>query len=262
MSHNTHCLNCGKDLHDNYCGNCGQSAATHRFSLKHIFTHDMVHNLLHVDKGILYTVKELFTRPGHMVREYIEGKRIQQFNYITLLLVLIATQLFITHSFHYDPGKIVDIAAAKKTINKIQTLKDNNIKLLYLFLIPLTSVFSYFIFRRSGKNYAEHIVLNTYHACAQLVLGIGVIIIILLTPNHTAILVINFLSVILIQGYSLWYYPQFFRPFYDSGVSVVVRTIILLLLPVLFTFGIGWIYILIVGKENATLLIQHFISGS
>ncbi len=70
------CLNCEHSIAEKYCSCCGQKTSTHRYSLKHFVEHDFVHGVWHVDKGIVFTIKELFTRPGHSVREFILGKEL------------------------------------------------------------------------------------------------------------------------------------------------------------------------------------------
>jgi hypothetical protein len=48
----------------------------HSYSIKHFIEQDLIHRIWHVDTGILFTIRELFTRPGHCVREFINGKRV------------------------------------------------------------------------------------------------------------------------------------------------------------------------------------------
>lgn len=83
----TICKNCNEQLEWHFCGNCGQSAETHKMNV-HFLWHDIQHGLLHFDKGILYTSKQLFTRPGIAIKEFIEGKRINHFKPISLIIVL------------------------------------------------------------------------------------------------------------------------------------------------------------------------------
>ena len=57
------CMNCGQPLKGHFCYQCGQSANTHRFSVLGFLAHDVVHGIWHVDKGILFTIKEILLRP-------------------------------------------------------------------------------------------------------------------------------------------------------------------------------------------------------
>ncbi|PSD44274.1 hypothetical protein C7E23_04010 [Elizabethkingia anophelis] len=89
------CLNCNEELVGKYCNNCSQPASTHRFSLSHVFKHDFVHGIFHFDKGFFFTIKELFTRPGHSIREYVQGKRVKHFNYFATVLLLLTIIYFV-----------------------------------------------------------------------------------------------------------------------------------------------------------------------
>ncbi|MFY8110851.1 MAG: DUF3667 domain-containing protein, partial [Flavobacterium sp.] len=87
------CLNCDRDVHENFCPNCGQKTTTHRFTFKH-FLHDFIHGVFHLDKGFFFTLKELFVRPGNSTRAYIQCKRVNYFNAFTMMLILIAVAHF------------------------------------------------------------------------------------------------------------------------------------------------------------------------
>lgn len=90
------CLNCGTVINTKYCSNCGQSANTHRINISFLW-HDIQHGLLHVDKGIFFTLRELFTRPGYSVKEFISGKRVQHFKPLSLIIVLAGVFGILSH---------------------------------------------------------------------------------------------------------------------------------------------------------------------
>ena len=69
-----HCLNCGTEFEGNFCPECGQSAETGRFTLKFIWE-NLLAAVLGRDGGIAYTFKNLFSRPGKMIVEILDGKR-------------------------------------------------------------------------------------------------------------------------------------------------------------------------------------------
>ena len=70
----TTCLNCGTEFQGNFCPECGQDAKTSRFTLRFIWSNLFV-AILGRDGGIAYTIKNLFTRPGAMIVEILNGKR-------------------------------------------------------------------------------------------------------------------------------------------------------------------------------------------
>lgn len=49
---------------------------------------EIKYTFLHVNKGFVYTIKELFTRPGQSIKEFIEGKRIKHYKPLLLVFVL------------------------------------------------------------------------------------------------------------------------------------------------------------------------------
>ena len=95
------CINCHKTFEGKFCNHCGQKGDSERLTF-HSVWHDLQHGLLHFDKGIFFTIKELFSRPGHSIREYIEGKRVKHFKPISLVIVLATIYGFLFHYFHIN----------------------------------------------------------------------------------------------------------------------------------------------------------------
>ena len=79
-----HCLNCGTEFEGNYCPECGQSAETGRFTMKFIYE-NLLAAFTSKDGGIWFTLKNLFTRPGAMVVEILNGKRRSYFSPFPML---------------------------------------------------------------------------------------------------------------------------------------------------------------------------------
>ncbi len=89
------CLNCTNSAEENFCEFCGQKTSIHRFSLKHFFDNGILNGALVINKRFFFSLKELMTRPGHSIRDFLEGKRINHYNAFGLLLLLIATTYLI-----------------------------------------------------------------------------------------------------------------------------------------------------------------------
>ena len=119
------CVNCGMPVEGKYCSNCGQSTEEHTINL-HFLWHDIQHGLFHFDKGILFTVKELFTRPGHSIREFIQGKRVQHFKPVSLVLILATVYAFLFHYFHINTlGSMITLSGSGKDLIEAQNKLDN-----------------------------------------------------------------------------------------------------------------------------------------
>lgn len=82
------CLNCGNEFQGNFCPKCGQSADTTRFTMRFIFE-NLLAAFISKDGGIWFTLKNLFTRPGEMIVEILDGKRRRYFSPFPMLLCVL-----------------------------------------------------------------------------------------------------------------------------------------------------------------------------
>ena len=108
------CKNCGHIYSGQFCNNCGQPSDTHKLNL-HFIWHDLQHAFLHFDKGVLFTAKELFTRPGNSIREFIEGKRVKHFKPISLVIIL-ATLYGVLSRPTFSPARTTRLRVQPKSM--------------------------------------------------------------------------------------------------------------------------------------------------
>lgn len=173
---NVTCKNCHHTFKGHFCSNCGQSAETHKLDI-HFVWHDIQHGLLHFDKGILYTAKQLFTKPGHSIRDFIEGKRIHHFKPISLVLILATLYGFLYHYFHIDltrtfsDGNVSETAIDIKGFNEWQA---THFAWITLATIPLYTFGTSIAFRKQGYNFVEYFILNTFKASQRLLFHITI----------------------------------------------------------------------------------------
>ena len=93
--HNTtKCLNCGTEFEGNFCPKCGQNADTGRFTLSFIFG-NLLSAVLGRDGGIAYTLKNLFSRPGKMIVEILDGKRRKYVSPFPMLFLALTVYILI-----------------------------------------------------------------------------------------------------------------------------------------------------------------------
>ncbi len=233
---NQHCLNCNQPVQGNFCAHCGQKATTHRFSLRHFLVHDLVKKVFHFDKGILHTVKALFTRPGHSTREYIQGKRVQFLDYFTFIVLVIA--------FGHFVGTLSDIPLIDTTryfsgdeafVSRFSTITRENPKLFTLIRIPFLALFSFWFFKKSQLNYSEHIVLNTYKVAGDLLVTIVFTLLAIVFKNVVAFQFFYNCAFIATLLYSVWFYYQYFSAFEYSKWSLSARSILTAIILILVT---------------------------
>ena len=90
----TKCLNCGMEYEGNFCPECGQSAETGRFTWRFIIE-NLQSAVLGKDGGIWFTIKNLFSRPGAMIVEILNGKRKSYFSPFPMLFFVLAIYVLI-----------------------------------------------------------------------------------------------------------------------------------------------------------------------
>lgn len=98
------CKNCNAEADLNYCPNCGEATHIHRINGHYVF-HEIQH-VLHFEKGILYTIRELSIRPGDNVRHFLTGNRTRLVKPIIFLIVTSLIYTLIIHFFHIEEGYV------------------------------------------------------------------------------------------------------------------------------------------------------------
>jgi Protein of unknown function (DUF3667) len=226
-AHNTPtlCLNCNAELLGAYCATCGQKSSTHRFSLRSVVTHDFVHGVFHFDRGILFTIKELCTRPGHVVRAYIEGKRAPLFNYFSLVILLITLWHIISQSSSISAEDLIGNSSLAIG-GWLDHVSAKYPKTFGLCTVPILSGITYFTFKKAGLNYSEHVVMNLYKLSVEMLLTISFSVYTLLDTNIPRLQNLQYVMVVLILAYNLWFYYQFFSTYGYRKLSLLVRVVV------------------------------------
>ena len=235
------CLNCGADVEMNFCPRCGQTIHIHRYTVKHIL-HDFFHSFTHVDSGILFLIKELTIRPGTVAREYIEGKRKKYFSPMQYLLLGIAIVTFLSVNLQLGTGLIGNYEVKGESLQNFTEqflpffYKSYNI---FQFLtIPLTAFYSWLFFRKSGFNYSENMILNTFLIGQRHLLYLIFIPFLYYFPENSRDIIT--VHMIIWSFYFIYAYIQFFRP--KKRIWSALKTIFIVWL---FIMSQGLVMILI-----------------
>lgn len=223
------CLNCNRKLKGNYCSHCGQSAQTHRFTFKYVFTHGFLLAIFHFNKGLFFSLKELFSRPGHSTREYIYGKRVTHINYFSLLVILI---LIFSLVENVSPFNYSDLSDGDQEIYMALDIALKKYpKFVYIGIIPLLAIFSYLLFPKAKQNYAENIVLNSFKTSAVIAMNIIFVSFVSFIKDVSIIRKAESLLAWIGTGYGTWFYYQYFSPFYTNKFLLVAKSLLCTILP-------------------------------
>lgn len=250
------CKNCGQIIDAKFCSHCGQNSKVDRITLTNFIT-ELSDSLIQVNRGLLFTIKELTIRPGYSIKDYIKGKRKNYFKPIAYALAL-STVYFLISKLTDDSTFLVDLlegfnngftdSGARNTElpNKLLLAANwftNNFAYAAILLIPLHALATYLAFFKSGFNYLEHIVLNSYIVGQQAI----IYSIFILISQVFKVDFLDLIDFIILVLYAFWVFWQFFSE--ESRKYVILRSmlayilkliIILILLPLVF-IGLGFL---------------------
>ena len=244
----TVCKNCATEFKGKFCPQCGQKAKTKRITTKQVFS-EARQRIFHYEQGFWYTSKELLTRPGHAIREYIEGKRVQHIKPIKFMFWTSAISFLLFHLIGLDKDmmqKIEEQQGASSPIGQqlsqkiFQLLSDHPAIMMFL-MIPMIAFWSRLLFRRKGYNFAEHFVLNTF-LMGELSLAAIVTMPIskFLTSISSTTWPVTLFSVGIWVVYFSWAYSQFFQQrsigtWLKGGLAILLGYIFIIFMVAILT---------------------------
>lgn len=165
-----HCKSCAATLSGTYCGQCGQKVIQHRITMRMVFA-EAFNEITNVDRGLLYTFFMLLKKPDQVVLDYLAGRTIKYaspFKYL-LFWTAISTLIYIGFGFYDQQVAGMDglvPSSDDREVNEVGALYNEwmkqNFQLVSIIYIPLFALFTRYFFKKSGLNYAEHLVANAY----------------------------------------------------------------------------------------------------
>lgn len=91
-----HCNNCGNDFTGNYCPICSQKAGMGRIGWRSV--RQGVMDIWGLGtRSLLYSIWQLLLRPGHIISDYIDGKRQVSFPPVKMLFILAVIYSFVVY---------------------------------------------------------------------------------------------------------------------------------------------------------------------
>lgn len=235
---NTTCKNCSNEFNGNYCNNCGQSAKVHRIDV-YFLMEDIEHGILHYDKGIGYSLRRLFDKPGEEIRNYISGKRVGHFRPLSLAIILATVYALIYH--------LADIKiTATNDGDSLQHLE--RVMKYYswyvLFTIPIFAFATKVAFKVKQLNFWEIIIFEAFKSSQRLVVHILFLPVFYMLSAHSGfITVANYSLLTLDFMLILWTNSQFFndlkffRVVFKSFMAYLIHTLIVFVCLVLLVLA-------------------------
>lgn len=260
------CLNCGAVFTGEYCPECGQKAATSRITVRKA-VQSLLAAVTSLDGRFFRTMGNLFWRPGHLVRDYITGKRTRYVHPVSLLSALVAIYLFGIFLFGIEPGSVnimnddymaenVHSDTLTALFTQLSVMLSNKVvsSLLsaFLCLLPFALMFrgkkistpENTISAGEGSmklNLAEHFCALVYAACLDFTLSVILKLAEAIGMNHPIAVSLDNLLFLLVpvlvykQLYGVSWWSALWR-----GFLAITMTLTALALLVILIFGITY----------------------
>lgn len=170
------CPSCGSRRAGAWCAGCGQRFRDGRLTVWGV-VQQVVGELVTLDRGVLNTARAALVAPGRLAADFVAGRTAPYVGPVKYYLLIVgAAQLVALRT-----GFLQDVVsgffdgadgtvAADDVQSQARTLafaRDYFVSLTAL-AIPFYAAWTRALFRRAGRNYAEHLVLALYTG-AQLV---------------------------------------------------------------------------------------------
>lgn len=117
--------------------------------------HDLLHAVTHADHSIFALIRALLTRPGHVARDFIEGRRKRHFGPFAFLVIAVglASAVILLSGVNwflpFQHGRAGDVLL-------------RHINLVILVQAPLLAAICAVFFHGARRSFAEHLVLAAY----------------------------------------------------------------------------------------------------
>lgn len=240
------CLNCGNPVIEKFCENCGHNQELKRIDKSYAFQELL--NLIGIEKGFLFSCKELLIKPEITIQEYINKNRQKVTKPVTFLIISSIIYTLISHYFKTENpySELSKKIYGDSSINNIMNWIQENYGYANLIMILPITLWSMLLFRKYKYNFYETFVLICF------VMGMGMLIFSLepilnwfsiktFIINESIVLIIAFL-------YMGWAIGQSYEKKIKNYIKGIFTYSFGFITFQIVTFGIGLAYDIITNK--------------
>ncbi|OHT43891.1 DUF3667 domain-containing protein [Flavobacterium tructae] len=236
------CLNCNTEVNSNFCPDCGQPKVLKRIN-GHYIVHEIEH-VLHFERGIFYTIKELITSPGQNIRNYLTENRSRLVKPIIFIIVSSLIYSISNHFFHFQDGYINYLDSQKTSTSTISKWVQMNLGYSNIMMGIFIALWTKLFFRKRDYNIFEILILLCF------VMGIGMLIYAIFGVVYG----LTHLNIMQFAGIAAFLYATWaIGQFYDRGKASSYVKAFLAYIFGMMTFSLA---ILLVGTL-IDLVIKH-----
>ena len=151
------CKNCNTEINSKFCPDCGQATSLKRIDGKYIM-HEIEH-VLHFERGILYTIRELLINPGQNIRNYLSENRTRLVKPIIFIIVTSLIYTLISHFFHIEEELLNFTVSEKSSIGTMFKWIQGNYGYASILIGIFIAIWLKVFFRKYGYNFFELLIM-------------------------------------------------------------------------------------------------------
>ncbi len=242
------CLNCGTELYGAYCYKCGQKVIEHKDRSVGAFIKNFFEESFSFDAKFLQSLKYLFTKPGFLTVEYVEGRVNRWVSPLKLYLFLSVTAFFIgsltssdsLNDFREDfrdfgSDTFVDNYISQTGVPyAVFEAKYNNeleakLPLYFLGLVVLFSLPLKLIYITHKRFYAEHLVFSIHFFCFLLSISVLADLLELVIPGITGVFFFILPFFYLLLSLRRVYGQHFMLTLFETIILYIYYTVLLVM---------------------------------
>lgn len=162
-----------------FCPGCSQRTDTARLTFVEL-ARDLLHTFTNIERGPWAMLRSLVTRPGHMARDYVEGRRRRYYGPFATLATLVGATALVVNLSGYE------MLAQDGFAEVASDLLQRYFNLLLLLQLPLLGGACTLLFRGAGLRLPEHMVLVAYTLGFRAIVLMTTVPIVLLANDRAA----------------------------------------------------------------------------
>lgn len=269
------CKNCQSELIGRYCHICGQKEITRRLSIREILR-EIPEKVFSMERGLWLTFLSLWSRPGQVCLDYVQGKRQPYVNPVSYFLIGASLQLvslwfsapILRQSVHDSIQAANQKPEQAKMFERMDSMigGDTATEMANVYLTVIAQAYTYLAFfafacplavllwvfhRRANYRFAEIIVFTLYVVAHCLVVTAFTTPIFVRFGNVMQLLTAQGLYI----GIIIWAHHKFFPP----GIGRRLLTLLAMLMAMLcffgaimVLFGVSWAaYLVAIRLQNS-----------
>jgi hypothetical protein len=162
------CKNCNTEVNSKFCPDCGQPIKLKRID-GHYIVHEIEH-VLHFERGILFTIRELILNPGQNIRNYFEYNRTRLVKPIIFIIITSLIYTLLNHFFQIEDGYIKYHEAKKSATGSIVKWVQDHYGYANIMMGVFIALWLKLFFRKYNYNFYEILIMLCF------VIGMGMLI--------------------------------------------------------------------------------------